>query len=278
MKSHHYILAFLLVACNPSKEADSITTPDASVNYFNASEGISIFPGIKAVYVDVMDTTKVNPIQFTGVTSIGETYPALQSPGPSGTAGILPLRQSPGMHRFIYTNGKKQVLADTTFNLTPGEKHTFYAYDDADSLLHRSHVLHIVENTSAGEDECRFRLLHLSSDFGELHCYYIKEDGTKVFPSSLPQKMKHGSYSDFIQVDTSAVGTDGNAYLQFFTGTDTATARATATIPYRKGRSYAVVVKGIVTQKYVPYKDPASPDPIFVQVYANVLARVRTIN
>ncbi|MRG43513.1 hypothetical protein GFS24_00220 [Chitinophaga sp. SYP-B3965] len=276
MKPHLYIFAFTLVACNSLKEADSDITPDASINYFNAAEGITALPGTKAVYMDVMDTTQTDPVQFTDKTTAGETFPALTSTGPSGTVSILSMMQPSGTHRFIYTNGRKRILADTTFDLTAGGKHTFYAYDDADSLLYRCRILHIVENTSAGADECRFRLLHLSSDLGEMNCYYIKDDGTKVFPASLPSNIKYGNYSDLIKLDTAIVGEDGNAYLQFFTGTDTATVKATATIPYRNGRSYAVVVKGLVNQKFLAYEDAAGS--VSVQLSAGILARVRIIN
>lgn len=279
MKPKHYIFALLLIACNPLKESDDDVSPGVEVNYFNAAEGIFYFPGPKAVYVDVMDTTDTAPIQFTGRTSAGETYPSLTGTGPSGTVILLSMIQPSGLHRFIYTNGKKQVLADTAFDLTVGAKHTFYAYDDADSLLYHCRILHIAEHISAGAAECRFRLLHLSSDLGEMNCYFIKENGTRAFPANLPSKITYGSYSDFITMDTTVVGQDGNAYLQFFTGTDTATVKATATIPYSKGRSYAIVVKGLAGEKFIQYKDPADPDhPVQVKLNASIVARVRAIN
>lgn len=274
MKAPHYIFALLLAACNPSEKAD--INPAADVNYYNASEGISAFPGMKAVYIDVVDTTEINPVQFTDRTATGETFPSLPAAGVSGTVSILSMQQSSGSHRFIYTNGKKRILADTTFYLAPGEKHTFYAYDDPDSLLYRCRILHLKENTSAADDECRFRILHFSYDLGEMNCYFIKEDGTKVFPANLPQMIVYGAYSDFIKIDTTVVGKEGNAYLQFFSGSDTATVRATATIPYHAGRSYAVVVRGLVTPRYVQYTDPADPEhPLQLQLNAGIVARVR---
>lgn len=282
MKLQHYIFLFILLvpglsACEKSDKDAGVAGTE--VNFFNTADGIFTFPGTKAVYVDKLDTMQSDPIQFSGRSPAGETFPALAFAGPGGTASVLYMRQTPGTHRFIFTNGEKQVVADTTVNLTDNSKNTFYVYDDPDQLLSHCMIMHIIENSTNTPDKCQFRLLHLSSDLGEMNCFFILEDGSRFFAANLPAKMKSGTHTDFISIDKQVVGKDGNAYLQFFSGTDTTGVKATATIPYREGRSYAIVVSGLANMKYVQYKDPADPgNPRTVLLNASISARVRTVN
>lgn len=275
------IVVVLMITCISCKKSAEEIAPGAEVNFFSAAEGIFCFPGFKPLYVDVVDTTLSEQMQFFTRTMTGETFPSLISggPGPSGTAPVLHVRQSAGTHRFVFMNAKKYVVADTSFNMEAGVKHTFYVYDDPDSLLYHCHVMHIAENKLPDPNESRFRLLHLSSDLGLMNCYFVMEDGSKRFPANLPVNMEYGTHSDFISLPDSVVGKDGNAYLQFFAGTDTTKVKATATIPFRKGRSYAIVVSGLTNLKYVQYKDPVNPgNETIVQLNASIAARVRTIN
>jgi hypothetical protein len=281
MRHSNYIGIFIITAITliSCKRSENDILPGAEVNFFSAADGIFGFAGQKAIYIDKIDTNEVDPNKFTARTPTGETFPSLSSAGPSGTAIVLYVKQAPGNHRFYFTNGKKYLVADTTFDLTAGSKHSFYVYDDPDSLLYRCRVLHLIENGPAPVNESRFRLLHFSSDLGQMNSYFVMEDGSRRFPANLPTNLKYGNYSDYITLDESVVGKDGNAYLQFFSGTDTATVKATATIPYRKGRSYAVVVSGLANTKFVQYNDPANPgNTTSVQLNASIAARVRIIN
>ncbi|HMI02477.1 MAG TPA: hypothetical protein VK541_08355 [Pedobacter sp.] len=278
---HHIILSVLFIFCMAGcqKSVNGPVTSGAEVNFFNAADGIFIFPGVKAVYMDKLDTTQADPIRFSNKSAAGETFPALINAGPDGVTSVLYMKQIAGSHRFIFTNGNKRVVADTTLNLTAGSKNTFYAYDDPDKLLSRCRIMHIVENEVPVKDQCRFRLLHLGGDLGGMNCFFILEDGTRVFPANLPVDMKYGAHTNFITIDPKVAGKDGNAYLQFFSGTDTATVKATATIPYRNGRSYAVVVSGLAEMKFVQYQDPANPGSIkTIQLNPAITARVRTLN
>lgn len=281
MKHSNIIIAIFIVAVSAlfsCKKSENEILPGAEVNFFNAADGIFSFPGIKGIYLDKMDTARFDATRFLTRTITGETFPALGSLGPSGTVPTLYMRQSPGQHRLFFTNGKKYLLADTTVDLTPGKKYNFYVYDDPDNLLYRCRILHLAEDKMPVANESRFRLLHFSSDLGKMNCYFIMEDGSRRFPASLPVNLEYGGYSDFITLDESVVGADGNAYLQFYAGTDTTSAKATATIPYRKGHSYAIVVSGLTNTKFVQYTDPATGSTTSVQLNSSISARVRAIN
>lgn len=282
MKLRHYIILSILFVSGMAgctKTDNGLAAPGAAINFFNAAEGIFAFSGIKPVYVDEIDTSRLSPVQFTNKSAGGETFPSPPGTGPGGTVPVLYMNQTPGTHRFIFTNGNKQTVADTTFTVAEGSKNTFYAFDDPDNLLYHCRILQIVENEAAAPDQCLFRLLHLSSDLGEMNCFFILEDGSRVFPANLPLNMKYGTHTNFMSIDEDVVGQDGNAYLQFFSGTDTATVKATATIPYRKSRSYAVVVSGLTNMKFVQYTDPTNPASTrTIQLNASISARVRIIN
>jgi hypothetical protein len=282
MKLRYHISMFVLfVSCMAGcqKSVNGPAISGAEINFFNAADGIFIFPGVKAVYIDKLDTTQADPIQFSSKSAAGETFPALINAGAGGVTSVLYMKQTAGTHRFIFTNGNKRVVADTTLNLSAGSKNTFYAYDEPGKLLYRCRIMHIAENEASVADQCRFRLIHLGSDLGDMNCFFILEDGSRVFPANLPVSMKYGTHTNFITINEQVVGKDGNAYLQFFSGTDTATVRATATIPYRNGRSYAIVVSGLTAIKFVQYEDPVNPGSIrTVQLNASITARVRAIN
>ncbi|HWZ58341.1 MAG TPA: DUF4397 domain-containing protein [Gemmatimonadaceae bacterium] len=264
------VSALVVGACGGSR--NPLATPaETQFNFHTASIGLGNWPcgcsyvPYDFIYIDQFDTTRTDDPYFNGAF---DSYPI----DPNAHSGI-PLferieymREAAGAHRFRFTNFNHGVVVDTTLALAASANTVIYL---TDSIGVRYHVMLVDESTPGPANSVRMRVLNLSPDAGPVSAYVVASSGTFLW-SNLPQQVAYGTISPYVTVDPSVVASDGNVYLKFFGGTDTAQTVAAATVPFTPGRSYHVVVEGLVSPHVVSY-----PGAVSVTVNPSVTAHVR---
>jgi hypothetical protein len=272
-----------LAACNTSKTPTALG-PETQVNFYSASLGLVSAPcatpptctSYNAIYYDRYDTTRTDHPYFFG-TTVGLDYPVdpLQPiPGVPPFERPLYFRLPAGTHRFWFANGAGTVVADTALPLGASRRTLLYFVD---SLATNYRVLTLDETTTGPSSGVRFRVLNLSPDAGPVGVYALGDSGQNVW-SNLPQQVAYGTVTPYVTLDSALTLTDGNVYLEFFSGIDTANTIATAVVPYLSGRSYHVVVEGTVTQETLNYPNPTQPGQFTpVTVNPTIAAKLRAV-
>jgi hypothetical protein len=244
---------------------------ETQFNFHNTSIGLGNWPcgcsyvPYDFIYIDQFDTTRTDDPYFN---SAFDSYPI----DPNAQSGILPyerieyMREVAGAHRFRFTNFAHGVVVDTTLDLAASANTVIYLLD---SIGTRYHVLTVDESPPGPANSVQLRVLNSSPDAGPVSAYVVASSGTFLW-SNLPQQVPYGTVSPYVTIDTSVVASDGNVYLKFFGGTDTTQTVAAATVPFTPGRSYHVVVEGLVSPHVLPY-----PGALSVTVNPSVTARVR---
>ena len=264
MKSIKYNMAFVFAACllltqACTRKVDVVLPgpPDASVNFYNASEVLSspITSGkgnANCVFVD--DSTLpgyVRQMQFYSSSISGEqrVQPAGETVVPVGLINQyfsyeVPawLRVSAGNHRVIFTGSGGYFVADTTLDFPLNSLTSFYLAESPES--DDAYRLLAVPEKWAGlptdPSKVLVRFIDCCPDLDELKCYRVGRSGEPVVSA-----MHFGTTTSYISLDIAGVAASGNLILlRLFTGKDTTSTLLSVGIPAAPGASYVVLVQG----------------------------------
>lgn len=261
MLSHLRVLAIscaALVAVSCDATRNPLTPgPVTNINFYSASAALTAWPEPpnsyaprEFIYLDNGDTSSTDyPYLDYG------SYPLNGGGGQLSYTYVPYMHLTAGPHRFRFSNPEHGIIADTT--LTLGASHNTVLYL-VDSLQQNIHALPVDETAPGVSGAVRIRVLQLSPDAGIVGVYVISDTGATVW-SNLPQSMPYGAVTPYITLDSSVVSGDGNVYLSFYSGADTSNVIATAIVPFLVGRSFHVVLQGLLNSHQFSYPDPSTP-------------------
>lgn len=265
-----------VVACTSTRDPLAVG-PQTNINFWSASVALLTWPRSPTypppydfVYIDSYDTSRTDvPNLWNG------SFPFDPTQDGSGLpyTRVLYMHLAAGSHRLRFTNPERAVIVDTTLGLGGNQNTVLYL---TDSLQHNMHVVAVDESAPGVAGAVRIRVVQLSPDVGPLGAFVFSDTGT-VVRSNLPQAVAYDSVTPYIVLDPSLASSDGNVYVSFFAGGDSANVVATAVVPFSVNRSYHVVVEGLANPETFTYPDPANPgqtitDPLAPSIAAYVRA------
>lgn len=285
MSPRFLTLAAVLLATACRSSDPLAGTPLTDVNFYTASLALAnasvAYPPAAGsaccfdyIYVDTFDTTHVNDPYFTP--GIGVPYPVDPVFDPILGLEHVNFQNFPsGTHRFRFTDNTHTVIADTTLSLATGHRTMVYLNDSLSPSHYR--VMALDETGTVAATGIRVRVINFSPDEGPVSVYVLGDTGQFVF-ANLPQQTPFDSVTPYVALDSSLALADGNIYLKFFAGTDTASTLATAIVPAASGRSYHVIFEGNASVETLTYPNIGWPNQqTQLQIAPRLSARVREI-
>jgi hypothetical protein len=273
-----------LVVTSCSKEVTPVEPggkEEAAFNFYCASSVLNgLSNGAAPIYLNAKDydpakrfIPQLDPFPYF---SFGLSNAKHESPSLSNNFGsVMYLRHVAGANRFIFTDTTRNKIADTVIDAISHSRNILYLIDQPmpDNSVAQYTVLHVEDDAIGAEGKVKLRVINLSPDAGSLDIVARKRNGDWL-RSPLPNELSFKNFSDYILLDTTGIGDNGQIVLNVLSSNQEAI--LSTGIPAITGASYTLVIEGFRngTTRRIPTRK--RPDDSFEYTSVTIPANLKT--
>lgn len=240
---NYKILFLLTLLASCSRSVDPLLPePDASVNFYNASEVMASSQTLGTNnYVFVDDTVKKFASFASYLTDLRQ-YPN-NNFNYGGYRMFSWMRMPAGTHRLQLTCHTKFPVADTSLFIPANTYQSVYLSESPEGdAVYR--LLVVPEEHTGEPGKVRIRIVHLSADAGTLRCYRSLGEGQQT-TTGLPQDISYGTATPYVTLDTTGTAqTRGNIILRLVDKNDPGNVVISTGVPGEPGSSFVLLLQG----------------------------------